>query len=67
MMTFYGTSIFAGSKMEMINTETLSAEILRMLAGSIGLVLTIPITAYIAAVWDKIVGFFGIGVKDTEY
>jgi uncharacterized membrane protein len=53
--------------MEMINTETLSAEILRMLAGSIGLVLTIPITAYIAAVWDKIVGFFGIGVKDTEY
>ena len=61
LMTFSGTTIFAGNKMEIINTETLSAEILRMLAGSIGLVLTIPITAFVAAVWDRIVGFLGIG------
>jgi len=60
-MTFSGTSIISGNKMEIINTETLSAEILRMIAGSIGLVLTIPITAFVASVWDKIVGFLGFG------
>lgn len=61
LMTFYGTTIFSGSKMEIINTETLSAEILRMLAGSIGLVLTIPITAFVSAIWDKIMRFIGFG------
>ncbi|HGJ64266.1 TPA: YibE/F family protein [bacterium] len=61
LMTFSGTSIISGNKMEIINTETLSAEILRMIAGSIGLVLTIPITAFVASVWDKIVGFLGFG------
>jgi len=61
LMTFAGTTIFTGSKIEILNTETISAELLRILAGSIGLVLTIPITATVAALWDKIVGFLGIG------
>jgi uncharacterized membrane protein len=61
LMTFAGTTIFTGSKIEILNTETISAELLRLLAGSIGLVLTIPITATVSALWDKIVGFLGIG------
>lgn len=59
LLTFWGTNIFSGSKIEILNTETLSAEMLRLLAGSVGLVLTIPITAITAAFWDKIVGFLG--------
>jgi uncharacterized membrane protein len=61
LMTFAGTTIFTGSKIEILSTETISAELLRVLAGSIGLVLTIPITATVSALWDKIVGFLGIG------
>lgn len=60
LMTFAGTTIFTGSKIEILSTETISAELLRVLAGSIGLVLTIPITATVSALWDKIVGFLGI-------
>lgn len=61
VMTFAGTSIISGSKMEILSAETVSAEILRLLAGSIGLVLTIPITAFVAASWDEVLGFFGFG------
>lgn len=60
LMTFAGTSIFAGSKMEILSVETISAEILRLLAGSIGLFLTIPITAIVSALWDRIVSFLGL-------
>lgn len=60
LMTFAGTSIFTGGKLEILSTETISAEMLRILAGSIGLVLTIPITAIISALWDKIFGFLGL-------
>lgn len=60
LMTFAGTSILTGGKLEILSTETISAEILRILAGSIGLVLTIPITAIISALWDKIFGFLGL-------
>ena len=68
IMTFAGTSIFTGSKIEILSTETISAEIIRIFAGSIALVLTIPITATVAAFWDKIVGLLGIGktvISDT--
>jgi len=61
LMTFAGTSIFSGSKIEILSAETISAEILRLLAGSIGLVLTIPITAIVAASWDRILGLMGFG------
>jgi uncharacterized membrane protein len=61
VMTFAGTSIFTGSKIEILSTETISAELLRVLAGSIGLVLTIPVTAVVSALWDKIFGVLGIG------
>lgn len=61
LMTFAGTSIFSGSKLEIMSVEPLAAEALRILAGSIGLVLTIPITAVAAAYWDKIAGFLGFG------
>ena len=44
-----------------MSTETIAAEALRLLAGSIGLVLTIPITALAAASWDRITGFLGFG------
>ncbi len=60
LMTFAGTSIFTGGKIEILSTETISAEILRILAGSIGLVLTIPITAIVSSLWDKIFGFLGL-------
>ncbi|MGB9595380.1 MAG: YibE/F family protein, partial [Candidatus Poribacteria bacterium] len=60
LMTFAGTSILSGGKLEILSTETISAEILRILAGSIGLVLTIPITAIVSALWDKIFGFLGL-------
>ena len=61
VMTLAGTTIISGSKIEIMSTETVSAEILRLLAGSIGLVLTIPITALVAASWDKIINFLGFG------
>jgi uncharacterized membrane protein len=60
LMTFTGTSILSGGKIEILSTEVISAEILRILAGSIGLVLTIPITAVVASLWDKIFGFLGL-------
>ena len=47
--------------MEIMSAETLAAEVLRLLAGSIGLILTIPITAVVAASWDKIADFVGFG------
>ena len=65
LMTFAGTSIIPGSKMEIMNTEIVAAEVLRLLAGSIGLVLTIPITAVAAASWDRVVGFFGLGGRSA--
>jgi len=65
VMTLAGTSIIAGNKLAVINTETVSAEILRLLAGSIGLVLIIPITAMVAASWDKITRFLGFGGRST--
>lgn len=61
-LTFWGTNIFSGSKIEILSTETISAEMLRLLAGSIGLILTIPITAIASAFWDKIVTFLGFNV-----
>jgi len=65
LMTLAGTSIFSGSKVEIMNAETIAAEVLRLLAGSIGLVLTIPITAIAAASWDRITGFLGFGGRSA--
>ena len=65
LMTFAGTSIVSGSTMEVMSAETVSAEILRLLAGSIGLVLTIPITAVVAASWDKVTGFLKPGGRSS--
>lgn len=61
IMAVVGTSILSDNKIELISVETVAAEILRLLAGTIGLVLTIPITAVVAASWDKITGFIGFG------
>ncbi|MBD3184958.1 hypothetical protein GF312_21930 [Candidatus Poribacteria bacterium] len=65
IMTLAGTNILAGGKLEILSTETVAAEILRLLAGSIGLVLTIPITAFAAAWWDEIMSVLGFGGKTT--
>ena len=65
LMTLAGTSILSGSKLEMMSMETVSAELLRLLAGSIGLVLTIPITAVAAASWDRVIGFLGLGGRSA--
>ena len=65
LMTLAGTSILSGSKIEIMNAETVAAEALRLLAGSVGLVLTIPITALAAASWDKIAGFLGFGGRSA--
>jgi uncharacterized membrane protein len=65
LMTLAGTSILSGSKIEIMNAETVAAEALRLLAGSVGLVLTIPITAFAAASWDKITGFLGFGGRSA--
>jgi len=65
LMTLAGTHILSGSKIEIMSTETVAAEILRLLAGSIGLVLTIPITAVAAASWDRITGFLGLGGRSA--
>jgi uncharacterized membrane protein len=65
LMTLAGTHILSGSKVEIISAETVSAEILRILAGSIGLVLTIPITALAAAMWDNITDFLGLGGRSV--
>jgi len=61
IMAVVGTSILSDNKIELMSVETVAAEILRLLAGSIGLVLTIPITAVVAASWDRITGFIGFG------
>jgi len=65
LMTLAGTHILAGSKVEIMSAETLAAEALRLLAGSVGLVLTIPITAVVAASWDRIADFLGFGGRST--
>ena len=65
LMTLAGTSILSGSKIEIMNAETVAAEVLRLLAGSVGLVLTIPITAFAAASWDKIASFLGFGGRSA--
>ncbi|MFC1714511.1 YibE/F family protein [Candidatus Poribacteria bacterium] len=65
LMTFAGTDVISGSKMEIMNTEIVSTEILRLLAGSIGLVLTIPITAFVAASWDRVTGFLKMGGRSS--
>jgi uncharacterized membrane protein len=41
------------SLMSILNMEVISEEILRMLIGSIGIIVTIPISAYIATVFAK--------------
>jgi uncharacterized membrane protein len=65
LMTLAGTHILPGGKVEIMSAETVAAEILRLLAGSMGLVLTIPITAVTAASWDRIVGFLGFGGRSV--
>ena len=65
LMTLAGTHILSGSKVEIMSAETVAAEVLRLLAGSVGLVLTIPITAVAAASWDRIAGFLGFGGRST--
>ena len=65
LMALAGTSILSGSKMEIMSAETVAAEVLRLLAGSVGLVLVIPITAVAAASWDRITGFLGFGGRSV--
>jgi uncharacterized membrane protein len=65
LMTLAGTHILSGNNMEVMSTETIAAEVLRILAGSIGLVLTVPITAVAAASWDRITGFLGFGGRSV--
>ena len=38
---------YSGSLMELLNTESIIAELLQALAGSLGILMTIPLTALI--------------------
>lgn len=51
MMVSLRTEIFAQTWMQVLSVEVISAEIVRILAGSIGMVMTIPLTALIAGFW----------------
>jgi len=46
------TTLFTASKIQLLSVGVVSAEVLRLLAGSIGLVITIPITVVIAGFWE---------------
>jgi len=46
-------SLFASPAVELLSIGITSAEILRLLAGTLGLVLVIPITAIISAFWHR--------------
>ena len=46
-------SLFASPVVELLSIGIASAEILRLLAGTLGLVLVIPITAIISAFWHR--------------
>ena len=46
-------SLFASPVVELLSIGITSAEILRLLAGTLGLVLVIPITAIISAFWHQ--------------
>ena len=50
-----GASAFTGWA-QAVNTELIATEIVRTLAGSIGLVLAVPISTYIAVLWHKRTG-----------
>ena len=47
------SSLFASPVVELLSIGITSAEILRLLAGTLGLVLVIPITAIISAFWHR--------------
>lgn len=61
ILAYTGTSIpllllfmaYDSSMMEIINLDTIATEIIRSLSGSIGLILTIPITAMISSILIK--------------
>ena len=44
--------LFRSPTVELLSIGTVSAEVVRLLAGTLGLVLTIPITALISAFWN---------------
>ncbi|HEX30401.1 TPA: YibE/F family protein, partial [Candidatus Poribacteria bacterium] len=51
VMASLGTKIFAQTGMQLLSVDVISAEVIRILAGSIGMVITIPLTALIAGLW----------------
>jgi uncharacterized membrane protein len=51
VMASLGTKIFAQTRMQLLSVDVISAEMVRILAGSIGMVITIPLTALIAGFW----------------
>lgn len=52
VLSSLSTTLFTANKMQLLSIGVVSAEIMRILAGSIGLVLTIPITVVIAGFWE---------------
>lgn len=53
VLSALSTTIFTANKMQLLSVGVVSAEVMRLLAGSIGLVITIPITVVIAGFWIK--------------
>lgn len=51
VLTSMGTPLFTTTKIQLLSVGVVSAEIIRILAGSIGLVITIPITVLISGLW----------------
>jgi len=51
VLTSVGTPLFTTTNMQLFSVGVVSAEIVRILAGSIGLVITIPITVLISGFW----------------
>ena len=44
---------YAGSMMELLNTESIAVELLQAIIGSLGILLTIPLTAFLSCVVYK--------------
>ncbi len=51
IISAFGTDLFSFTHMQMVSVSVISVEIVRALAGSIGLIISVPLTVFIFAFW----------------
>ena len=51
IMAALGTDLFSFTHMQLLSISVISAEVVRALAGSIGLIISVPLTIFIFAFW----------------